>query len=82
MTANIYGDKFIVYRSDARGAMKASMEIDNINYVRIGVYESVIAVNVIAESVTKYSKEREIFSEVEKILTKYDISYKYKRIVF
>lgn len=82
MTSSVYGDKFIVYRSDARDAMKASMEIDNISYVRVGVYESVITVNVIAESTNKWSNERETFSNVEKILTKYDINYKYKRITF
>ena len=82
MTTIIYGDKFIVYRSDARDAMKASMEIDSISYAHIDVHESVITVNVTAESSNKYAKEREIFSNVEKVLTKYGIDYKYKRIVF
>lgn len=82
MTSIIYGDKFIAFPSKAGDAMKASMEIDSICYAHVDVHESIITVNVTAESSNKYSKEKEIFSQVEKILVKYGIDYKYKKMTF
>lgn len=81
MTTIIYGDKFIVFSANAINAMKASMEIDNISYAHIDVHESTVTVNVTSEKSNKYSKETEVFDQVEKILNKYDIFFKYKRIV-
>lgn len=82
MTTIIYGDKFITFRSDAINAMKAAMEIDSLSYAHIDVHESVITVNVTAASTNRYVKEDEIFKEAEKILNKYCVSFKYKKITF
>lgn len=81
MTSIIYGDKFIVFSANAINAVKASMEIDNLSYAHIDVHESTITVNVTSGKTNKYSKEDDIFAQVEQILNKYDIFFKYKRIV-
>lgn len=79
MSTIIYGDRIIVFSSDAIDAMKASMEIDSVSYAHIEVHESVVVVNVTAQSSNKYAKEKEIFNEVERILNKYNIDFKYKK---
>lgn len=81
MTSIIYGDKFIVFSSASINAMKASMEIDSISYAHVDVHESTITVNVTSPKTNKYAKENEIFKAVEDVLKKYDIFFKYKRIV-
>lgn len=80
MSSIIYGDKFIVFSSSAVDAMKASMEIDTICYTHIDVHDSVITVNITSQKSNKYADEDKLFSDVEKILNKYDIAYKYKKI--
>lgn len=80
MSSIIYGDKFIAFSSKAVDAMKASMEIDSICYAHIDVHESVITVNITSHNSNKFADEDKLFSDVEKILNKYDIDYKYKKI--
>ena len=79
LSNSIHCDKFIVFPSDANDAIKAAMECDSHSYVYVDVFESVIMISIHSEASCKYAKEKEIWNDIEQILNKYGIMFKYKK---
>lgn len=75
-------DKFIVFPSNAMNAIKAMQEIDQISYCQTQPFETVIAVLPDDPNVWQYSKPSEILMKTKKILAKYSIPYKVKRMTW
>lgn len=75
-------DSFIVFPTDAKNAIKAAQEIDQISYCNVQTFESVIAVMPDSPDVWKYSKPVETIKAAKKILNKYGIPYKNKKMSF
>ena len=75
-------DKFIVFPANAMNAIKAMQEIDQISYCQTQPFETVIAVMPDDPSIWQYSKPKETVAKTKKILEKYSIPYKVKKITW
>lgn len=84
LSTAIYKDKVFMFESNAKDALKASCEIENLTWTDIETFESFILVKIDTRVDNKELGRTfdEIASKVVKILNKYNIEYKAKQLKF
>ena len=84
MNTNIYCNKIIVFKSDARNALQAAAEIDSELYCYVQIFETVVTVTIDVDvEEPKYNRSIEkTMDKCTKILKKYGIDFKIKGMRF
>ena len=75
-------DTVMIFRADATNALKATNEIDNVDYTYTSIFESIVLVSFATKDQWEYADYDKSRKEVEKILKKYNIGFKYKKFVY